>query len=99
MQQDEGLDDQPNATPSSIAYDFEDFKKVDKHMSGCMGGLHLMAWVIPMTLLLLKKGIIKRSELQAAVAYTQLKLGEGQQKRIIVPKVQVDSPEKKIVLK
>ncbi len=91
------IDDQPNATPSSIAFDFEDFKKVDKHMTECLSGLHLMAWVIPMTLLLLKKNIIKKSELQAAIAYTKFRLGEGEQKRIIVPKVNL--PEKKIVLK
>jgi len=93
------IDDQPNATPSSMAYDFEDFKKVDKGMTECLAGLHLMAWVIPLTLLLLKKKIIKRSELQAAIAYTKFKLGEGEQKRIIVPKAQVNLPEKKIVLK
>jgi len=92
------VEDQPDATPSSIAYDFEDFKKVDKIMTESMGGLHLMAWSIPVLLVLLKKYNIKKSELQAAVAYTRFRLGEGEQKRIIVPKAQVNL-EKKIVLK
>lgn len=69
--------DPTNPSMLGAVADFEDYQKVDKWFNDNFPDRPPMAWLVPLILILVKKNVVRKSDLKTAMAFFESKIREA----------------------